>query len=196
MDYTILINKENLLDCDYIPSDLIQTDNNENNFHRYKDPNQKPMISAIVYPFFLQMQEAAKQEGNYIIIDSGYRSFKYQQVIWDKYVSEHGLENAQKFVALPGSSEHQSGLAFDVAFIRDNKYDDDVKEEDKEIQWLFAHAHEYGFILRYPKGKETITGYNYEPWHFRFVGKELATKIYTEGITLEEYFARKNERKI
>lgn len=196
MDYTILINKDNRLDEDFIPADLIQTDDNENNFHNYRDPMQKPMISAEIYPFFLEMQEKASEEGVYIIVDSGYRSYVYQKVVWDKYVQEHGLEEAKKFVAIPGSSEHQSGLAFDVAFIRDGAYTDDVKEEDKETQWLFANAHRFGFILRYPKGKEEITGYSYEPWHFRFVGPELASKLFTEGITLEEYYKREDNLKV
>lgn len=190
MDYTKLINKENLLPAIFVPNDLIQTDENENNFHNYKDPNQKPMISGFIYPFFLKMQKDAAKDGIHIIVDSGYRSYDYQRVIWDKYVEEIGLEETKRKVALPGSSEHQSGLAFDVAYIRDGKYSDDVKEDQKETQWLFDNAYKYGFILRYPKGKEEITGYKFEPWHFRFVGLELASILQNEGITLEEYYSR------
>lgn len=190
MDYTILINKNNKLSPTYVPSDLIATDNNENNFHKYKDPSAVPQISEYIYPFFLKMQENAAKAGVYIIVDSGYRSYDYQKIIWDKNVEERGLEETEKLVAVPGSSEHQSGLAFDVAYIRNGEYSDNVQESDKETQWLFKNAYKYGFIVRYPKGKEAITGYKFEPWHFRFVGLELASVLYAEGITLEEYYER------
>lgn len=190
IDVTSLINRNNLLNSEYVPEDLIITDNNENNFHNYKDPHQKPMISKIIMPYFLAMQKAAAKEGINIIVDSGYRSYNYQKVIWDKYVEEKGLEETQRSVAIPGSSEHQSGLAFDVACIRDGVYKDDIKKEDKEVEWLVANAYKFGFILRYPEGKEHITGYKFEPWHYRFVGVYLATIIHKEGITLEEYYER------
>ena len=193
MDYTILINKDNLLDLNYVPSDLIVTDNNENNFHQYIDSNQKPMISASIYPFFLKMQQAALNEGYHIIIDSGYRSSKYQQEVWDNMVKKRGLEYTKKSVAIPGSSEHQSGLAFDIAYFVDGKYCDGnhITIEQPETNWLFQNAHRFGFILRYPQGKEDITGFKFEPWHYRFVGIELATLLFNEKITLEEYYRKR-----
>src|SRR5574344_1319735 len=184
----VLINKDNLLDANYIPEDLIITDNNENNFHHYKDASLKPMVVRRVYKHFLDMQQDALYYNYNIIIDSGYRSFNYQQVILDKNVLENGLEHTTKFVALPGSSEHQTGLAIDIAYLRNKIYTDNVKEDDKETIWLFNNSYKYGFILRYPKDKESITGYNFEPWHFRYVGISLAKYLYDNKLTLEEYY--------
>ena len=148
------------------------------------------MIRRDIYPYVQKMIEDAKQEGVEIIVDSGYRSYNYQQKVLDKLIEEVGDAAYQK-AALPGASEHQTGLAFDIAYYRNGVFDDDVKEEDKEAIWLANNSYKYGFILRYPKGKEEITGFQFEPWHFRFVGLELAHKLYEEGITLDEYYARK-----
>lgn len=192
MDIEILINKENVLDRNYIPSNLIETDQNENNFHNFIDSTLKPMICKDIYPYFLKMQEDMKRIGLNIIVDSGYRSYDYQQVIWDDQVTNKGLKETQKYVAPPGGSEHQTGLAVDVAIIRNNQFSDEITEEDPEIKWLIDNAYKYGFILRYPKGKESITGYNYEPWHYRFVGLRLAYIIHEFNITLEEYYQKKD----
>lgn len=191
MDYTVLINRENRLDKNYIPNDLIATDENENNFHNFVDPTLKPMISKSILPYFLELQKAAKEDGFNIIIDSGYRSYQYQQDVWDHNLNKIGLEETTRKVAPPGASEHQTGLTFDVAYIIDGVFVDKIDDSMRETKWLFDNAYKFGFILRYPKGKEEITGYSYEPWHYRFVGKELAKKLFSEGITLEEYYAKR-----
>jgi len=116
------------------------------------------------------------------------------QSVWDYYLEEIGLEETKKRVAPPGASEHQCGLAFDVAYITDGNYGDSITDEQEETKWMFANAHKYGFILRYPKGKEDITGYNYEPWHYRFVGVELASYLFENDITLEEYYLKNKEK--
>ena len=190
MDYTVLINKEHRLDKDYIPNDLIVTDENEDNFHGFLDSNLKPMISKSILNDFLKMQQAAKEEGFNIIVDSGYRSYQSQQDVWDYYLNKIGLEDTKKRVAPPGASEHQTGLAFDVAYIIDDVFVDKIDDSMKETRWLFDNSYKFGFILRYPKGKENITGYNYEPWHYRYVGLELARKLFEEQITLEEYYRK------
>lgn len=191
----ILVNKENMLPSDYYPKDLVITDQNENNFHNYQDPRLKPMIRRDIYPFAQKMMEDARMEGIEIIIDSGYRSYAYQQKVLDKLIEEIGDAAYQK-VALPGASEHQTGLAFDIAYYKNGVYDDDVKEDDEEAIWLANNSYKYGFILRYPKGKEEVTGFQYEPWHFRFVGIELARQLFVDKITLEEYYARKSEYRL
>ena len=104
------------------------------------------------------------------------------------FSEKYGLERTEKYVAPPGASEHQSGLAIDVSCFRDGVFCDVLNDEDPEIVWLHQHCYEYGFILRYPKGKEDITGYAYERWHFRYVGKELAKTLHDNGLTLEEYY--------
>lgn len=196
MDYTILVNKEHRLDEDYIPSNLVITDNNENNFHDFLDPTLKPMIDKIVFAHFKIMQEDAEKKGFNILIDSGYRSYKYQQDIWNDSINKIGLEETKRIVAPPGASEHQTGFAFDIGYIIDGIYTDDVSENQEESKWLFDNSYKYGFIIRYPKGKEDVTGYNYEPWHYRFVGIDLAKELYENDITLEEYYLKyKSEEK-
>ena len=190
MDVEVLINKENRLDENYIPDDLVITDNNENNFHNFIDPNHKPMISKKVYPYFLKMKEDALKEGHNLVLDSGYRSYQYQKNIWDDYIEKYGLEKTKELVAPPGASEHQSGLAFDVAFMRENKFVEHVTDDLEETKWMIKNAHKYGFILRYPKGKENITGFKFEPWHYRYIGKEFATYLYQNNLTLEEYLKK------
>ena len=191
LDYEILINKDNLLPNDYVPHNLVILDENENNFHQYADPTLKPMIREDILPDLQQLLEAAKIAGFSIIVDSGYRSYYYQKDILDKNIEENGLEYAMQFVAPPGASEHQIGLCFDIAYFYDGTYNDDVKEDDVEVKWLIENSYKYGFILRYPKGKECVTGYNFEPWHFRYVGKHLAYILHKNNETLEEYYQRK-----
>ena len=181
LDYDILVNKENPLDRDYIPDDLIITDNNENNFHEFNDPNQKPQISKSILPYFIVMQLTALRQGHHIIVDSGYRSYEYQQIIYDKFLKEQGEEYTKKYVALPGTSEHQTGLAFDVGIVSESF------GSTATGKWLENNCYKFGFIIRYPKYKELITGYNYEPWHIRYVGVEVATQIMENNLTLEEY---------
>ena len=187
-----LVNKENLLPSDYYPKDLVITDQNENNFHEFQDSRLKPMVSKAIWPYAEKMFENAKEVGFILAVDSGYRSYNYQQKVLDKLVAEQGDVAYQK-VALPGASEHQTGFAFDYGYYRDGKFysSDYVREEDPEAIWMKENSYKYGFILRYPKGKEEITGFQFEPWHFRFVGLELAKELFDEGITLDEYYARK-----
>ena len=182
----VLVNKENMLSIDYIPKNMYIVDNNENNFRNYLIDNIKPMLRIEVKPYIEKLIYDANNNGINIIIDSAFRSGNYQQMILDKLISEKGNE-AYKLIALPGASEHQTGLAVDFAIYENGIYNDDIKEDDKEAIWLKDNAWKYGFILRYPKGKEDITGFNFEPWHYRFVGLELALELYQTNQTLEEY---------
>ena len=116
-----------------------------------------------------------------IVPVSGWRSLKEQQDIFKQSLKDNGRTFTQQFVALPGKSEHQSGLAIDVT--NESRCMD---KSSKEAQWLANNAYRFGFILRYPEGKEDITGYNYEPWHIRYVGKKAAKYIYNNNLTLEE----------
>ncbi len=184
MDFAILVNKENLLPRHYIPEGLIEIHEPTGS---KLDKTYVNRLNIEAYKAFQKMQKAAKQEGYEIFIDSSYRTYEYQEQLFNKLVAEKGMEYARKFVAMPGGSEHQTGLAIDIIFRRNGEMIEEQKAEDAEIKWLFANAHKYGFILRYPKEKENITGFNFEPWHFRYVGTELSEKIYAAGLTLEEY---------
>ena len=191
LNIDVLVNKENPLDIGYVPENLYVIDENENNFHNYVDPTIKPMLRVEVKPYINALISDAHKLGLPLIVDSAYRSGVYQQKVLDSVLKEKG-EDAYKLVALPGTSEHQTGLAVDFAYYENGIYDDNVKEDDKEAMWLKENAWKYGFILRYPKGKEDITGFNFEPWHFRFVGLELAKEIYMQDITLEEFYKNRS----
>ena len=133
---------------------------------------------------FQTMAAAARADGLRIYISSGFRSYSLQSSLYSRYVRRDGAEKADTYSARPGHSEHQSGLAYDVNLI------DDAFIGTPEAIWLAAHCHEYGFLLRYPQGKSVETGYKYEPWHFRYVGTQLAAILYNGGdwITMEDYF--------
>lgn len=138
---------------------------------------------------FNEMKNAASKDGLNIYISSGYRSYARQKTLYNNYVARDGKAAADTYSARPGHSEHQTGLAFDVNTISS------AFHNTKEAKWLANNCYKYGFILRYPKGKEKETGYIYESWHFRYVGEELATKLYNNGdwITLESYFGITSE---
>lgn len=137
------------------------------------DPTAQSALSSL--------QAGAKAAGFSMPLLSGYRSYQTQVNLYQRYVNRDGQALADTYSARAGHSEHQTGLAFDVGSIDDNY------GTTPAGKWLVQHCAEYGFILRYPKGKEYITGYQYEPWHIRYVGKKVAKEIMNKGITLEEY---------
>lgn len=140
---------------------------------------------------FNEMKADAQSIGLNLYISSGYRSYTYQETLYNNYVSQDGKEEADTYSARPGHSEHQTGLAFDLNTI------DDSFAYTEEGKWVKDNCYKYGLILRYPKGKEKETGYQYESWHLRYVGKDLAQKLYNNGnwITLEEHFNITSEYK-
>lgn len=176
----ILVNKNNKLDKNYVPTDLELIDINYAYENKYLRKEAKKM--------FEKLSKDAKKEGYRIVATSTYRDYDYQNNLYKYYVKEKGKKYADMCSARAGHSEHQTGLAVDVAGSNDS-YDD--FEDSIEFNWMKENAHKYGFILRYPKGKEKITGFKYEPWHYRYIGIDIATEIYEKDITLEEY---KNDR--
>ena len=141
-------------------------------------------LTSATQSAFGKMNADAKSLGLSLWIASGYRSYWTQNTLYNNYVASDGKEEADTYSARPGYSEHQTGLAFDL-----NSVEDSFANTD-EGKWVKDNCYRYGLIIRYPKGKESITGYIYEPWHLRYVGVEFATKLYNNGdwITLEEYF--------
>lgn len=141
---------------------------------------------------FEQLNKAAKKAGYTFDAFSTYRSYDRQKVLYDGYVKRDGKEAADTYSARPGFSEHQTGLAFDIGEVgKPGDYADDRFGETEAGKWLAKNAHKYGFIMRYPKGKEKVTGYKHESWHFRYVGEKIATEIYENNSTLEEYLGAK-----
>ncbi len=130
---------------------------------------------------FEVLRQAAAAEGLNIYNASDFRSYQRQEQVYNSFVNAYGREKADTISARPGHSEHQTGLAIDVNTITDSF------ANTPEAAWLAAHAHEYGFIICYPKGKEHITGYKYEPWHLRYLGLDTAAAVYESGLCLEEY---------
>lgn len=175
---TMLVNKYNALSKDYEVENLTSISKT----YSYGD-NKK--LNKEAYDAFINLAEDAKKEGYTILIVSSYRTYKDQEDVWKDYKASFGTKKADAYAARAGSSEHETGLAIDVA----DYYDKNDKFEDTEsFQWMQTNAHKYGYILRYPKGKENITGYFYEAWHYRYVGIDTATKVYNEGITYDEYY--------
>ena len=143
--------------------------------------NYNPGVNPQAQSAFNNMSSAAAQEGINLYIVSGFRSYSTQASIYNNYVARDGKAAADRYSARPGHSEHQTGLAFDLNSLSQSF------ENTPEGKWLAANCYKYGFIIRYPKGKENITGYMYEPWHVRYLGTDTATKVYNSGLTLEEY---------
>ena len=136
---------------------------------------------------FYEMQADAAELGLNLYISSGYRSYDYQAGLYQRYVDRSGKAEADRYSARPGHSEHQTGLAFDL-----NTISDEFKDTD-EGKWVAANCHLYGFIVRYPEDKESVTGYMYEPWHIRYLGVDTATAVYESGLCLEEYLGITSE---
>lgn len=161
IDGVMIVNKTYSIPADYGPGDL--TDE--------------------CWAAFRELQNAAANEqGLSIYVVSGYRSYSTQDGLYNRYVAEDGRAAADTYSARPGHSEHQTGLAIDVNSLSYSF------ANTAEGQWLAANAHRFGFIIRYPENKQSVTGYMYEPWHIRYLGKTLAQKVYESGLCLEEYF--------
>ncbi|QUW23742.1 D-alanyl-D-alanine carboxypeptidase family protein [Sporosarcina sp. Marseille-Q4063] len=137
---------------------------------------------------FHEMAAAAKLDGFELIAFSTYRSYDYQTGLYERYVERDGSEAADRYSARPGYSEHQTGLAFDIGEVDNEQYYASAKFGETDAgKWVAANAYRFGFIMRYPEGKEKRTGYMHESWHFRYVGIEIAREIYKQNISLEEY---------
>lgn len=141
-----------------------------------------PGVQPEAMDAFYDMQAAAASEGISLWILSSYRSYDDQEVIYNRYVSQDGRDAADTYSSRPGHSDHQTGYTFDL-----NSLEQDF-QYDPAGQWLDKNCYKYGFIIRYPKGKDSSTGYMYEPWHVRYIGVDLATKVTQSGLSLEEYF--------
>jgi D-alanyl-D-alanine carboxypeptidase len=180
-----LVNKQYVLPGNYIPNDLVRP----NVAFSFGDLSvEKAFMRKEAASALEKMFTEAKNSGIELYAVSGYRSFKTQNSLLNAEISHVGEEKAVQAVAVPGSSEHQTGLAMDIGSKSTNLYLTEGFADTAEGKWLAENAHRFGFILRYPKGKEGITHYEYEPWHFRYVGVQAATTIYKHNWTLEEYF--------
>ncbi|MGJ7922364.1 D-alanyl-D-alanine carboxypeptidase family protein [Neobacillus sp. LXY-4] len=180
----VLVNKHFKLPDGYAPKDLVTTTIPFVSSATAEKRKLRSEAAAAIAQLFA----GAKAQGVNLLGVSGYRSHATQVSLFNYYVSKDGYEKARTYSALPGTSEHETGLAIDVTGGDGRCAAQDCFGGTAEANWLQAHAEEFGFIIRYPNGKEAITGYKYEPWHLRYVGKSIAADIMGRSITLEEYF--------
>lgn len=180
----VLVNKEYGLPEDYEPTDLVYPDVP----FTFSEKIEKRKMRKVAASALEEMFAGAKKDGIYLAGVSAYRSYARQKTVFESYVARDGEEKAKTYSAVPGYSEHETGLAIDVSGSDGKCAAEDCFGGTKEAKWIAEHASEYGFIVRYPDGKEDITGYKYEPWHIRYVGKDIAKEIDERGITLEEYY--------
>jgi zinc D-Ala-D-Ala carboxypeptidase len=180
----VIVNKTRPLPSDYAPDNLAPP-NVTLNASKSTEENS---LRADIAPSLAALFRDAKQAGYDYMLASGYRSHTLQNSYYTNYVASSGQAEADRYSARPGTSEHQTGLALDISTVDRVNYLEQAFGEDASGKWLAAHAHEYGFIIRYLPGKEPITGYMYEPWHIRYVGEYLAKKLFDKQQTMEEYF--------
>lgn len=189
MDYLVLVNKNNKLPGNW--SSIVTLEDTINYF------NEDCKVEKEALEMFNELKESLLEENIIIGLDSCYRSIDDQQNIWNEFQEKYGLDYVKKYVAVPGYSEHHTGLAIDIMLEKDGKEVSGNDEMLKEVE-IFKYIHkklsDFGFILRYPLGKEEITGYGYEPWHLRYIGdKIIAKEIMDNNLTLEEYIENKSK---
>ena len=178
-DNLILVNKYYQLEKSFVPNNIVDMSS------QYAYANNK--IDEEVYEHYVDMCNAAKNEKGFTLITtSSYRDYSTQEGLYESYKSRNGTEWADSYSARPGHSEHQTGLALDIVSYNNSMED---FEDTLEYEWLKDNSYKYGFILRYPEDKESITGYDFEPWHYRYVGLDVAKAIYDNNITFDEYYA-------
>lgn len=181
---SVLVNKNYSLPEDYEPDDLVFLEvplynNDKNNEANYL---RKEAADALKELF-----TAAKKEGYELIARSGYRSYATQASLYERYVEQDGVEAADTYSARPGHSEHQTGLTIDVTSDTVHGGLTELFGETEEGKWVAENAYRFGFIVRYPQDRTAETGYQYEPWHLRYVGVQAATEIYQDQLILEDY---------
>lgn len=193
--YRVLVNKTHTVGEDYAPASLTLMNTSMTLYGK-----EVQLESTVALAAEALVRELWAHGWTNIKITSGYRTYRYQSGLFNGYIEsersahpswtyDQAVTEVLTYSARPGTSEHQTGLCLDLI----NENDPVLEETFADLpayDWLVENAHRFGFILRFPKGKESITGYSYEPWHYRFVGVETATEIYRRGLTLEEYLGQ------
>ena len=202
MDYAMLVNKTHKIDDKTFENDIkpnivaVETQkNNDLVFKTFGIEDKQTYLEKTTTEKFKKFQDFAKQKGIIIDITSGYLSFEQQNIKYQYFIKKGGQEWADKSSCPAGYSEHNTGLAMDFDIFLNGRWGgialDKHGNTNPKTDWLHKHLHEFGFILRYPRGKEHITKMKFEPWHIRYVGEELAKYIYENNLTLEEYYEEK-----
>ena len=188
MNYLIVVNKSNLIDASYFDNlELVECND---------VLGETISVEKETHAAYLKLKNFLKTKNIFIELDSAYRSIEEQQRIIDDYTIKYGIDYVNKYVAPIKTSEHHTGLAIDLALVVNGKKlteNEDLFANENIYLEIHKYLSDFGFILRYPKGKENITGYNYEPWHIRYVGIENAKFISSNNLTLEEYMIQYNK---
>ncbi|MBB6450162.1 D-alanyl-D-alanine carboxypeptidase [Geomicrobium halophilum] len=180
----VLVNDDYALPDGYEPDDLVVPDV----AFSFDEDVEKRYLREPAADALEELFAAASEDGYDLFAVSGYRSYERQDTIFSNAAAERGEDTANETIATPGNSEHQTGLAMDISSESNNFELNTAFADTEEGQWVEDHAHEHGFIIRYPEDSEEITGISYEPWHLRYVGEEIAAVINDYEITLEEFF--------
>lgn len=183
----LLINKDHFFNEDMIKDfEMVEYEN-------WKEETK--YVEKETFRHFEMLRAHLKVDGILIDIDGAYRSLETQENLFVHFMNKYGIDYAEQIVAMPGTSEHHTGQAIDIVINKDGQWideNDDLLKEEEIFERIHKSLKFFGFILRYPKGKEEITGYPYEPWHFRYIGEEAALEI--GDLTLEEYVAAQESR--
>lgn len=186
-DLLVLVDKSHGLPARYVPSHLVS-------LHTYGIPvnNYTIMGRSIIIHDLQQLIAAAQEAGQYLVVASAYRSYTEQASIFNTYVQDYGSEEANAFSARAGQSQHQLGTAVDFTTAEMEYRLSQTFGSTAAGQWLFANAYKYGFYLSYPQGQESITKYAYEPWHFRYLGKQYASDLHQGGLIMQTYLEKQD----
>lgn len=179
----VIVNKQYTVSSNYVPIDMVAVDGK-------LSTNQGLYFKREAYDAYLKMLADAKSEGINFLICSTYRSYSTQKAIYNNHIASYGVEYTNTVSAYPGRSEHHTGWAVDITSKSMGYGLSQSFVNYPEGKWINQHCSDYGFIIRYPKGKTHITGYSYEPWHLRYVGVDVAKEITSKGLTLEEYLGK------
>ncbi|WP_223594656.1 M15 family metallopeptidase [Neobacillus bataviensis] len=180
----VIVNKKIYLPKTYVPKNLVYP----NTSFLFKEKIEKRKLRKEAAVALERMFAAAKKDKVYLSGVSAYRSYATQAAVFNRYVKRDGYEKARTYSAIPGTSEHQTGLSIDVSGSSGKCAAASCFATTKEAKWLDKNSANFGYIIRYPKGKEYVTGYKYEPWHIRYVGTAVAKEMKKRNLTLEEYY--------
>lgn len=200
MNYEILVNKDNPIDLNYLENTIIPSlvsvefsRDNSDLFDEFGITDYQIFLEKATANAFYELKDFLIKKGIYFDICSGYLSLEQQKNKYDNFLKRNGIKMTEKRMCLPGYSEHHTGLALDCDYYKDNDWAGICSDDNLETKFIHTILFQFGFILRYPKDKQEITKMQYEPWHIRYVGKELARKLYEDNITLEEYYLNKKK---
>lgn len=187
LELNTIVNKYYKLEDAFAPSDLVYINDT---YSKTNDPAykyRKHQMRQVAYNDFIDLKKACAKKGFNLYVVSGYRSTKWQSEIYNNMVNTYSVERADQTCSRPGHSEHTTGLSCDIAL---DNYSFEEVVNHPQYTWFIEQLADYGFIIRYPEGKENLTGYEYESWHIRYLGKDLAKKVTNSNLTYDEYYAQ------